>query len=206
MKDAIKPVRLANDDSFLYIWEQLSTTKFYLGYHKGSPEDGYICSSKIVKKLILENPLDWERTIIEFGEAKKIAIKEAQILNAINAKQHAWYYNEHNGDGKFNNIGRPISNSQKEILRQCRLKEGPNIIKLEKMWKARRNSKNSLAHNIAISKSLTNRVVSIETRQKQSKNRAGSIYYNNGKKNIRLKKDQQPPIGFIKGRLNERSY
>ena len=32
-------------DSFVYIWHNISNGRKYVGYHKGTLDDGYICSS-----------------------------------------------------------------------------------------------------------------------------------------------------------------
>ena len=37
---------LEQNTSFIYLW--YDGKKFYLGVHKGTPDDRYICSSKVV--------------------------------------------------------------------------------------------------------------------------------------------------------------
>lgn len=41
-------------ESFVYCWTDHKRSKLYIGYHKGSPDDGYVCSSK---RMLKNNPL-----------------------------------------------------------------------------------------------------------------------------------------------------
>jgi hypothetical protein len=61
--------------AFLYKWTHIPTQKWYIGSRtaKGcSLTDGYICSSKIVKPMILENKNDWKREILVIGSSEYI--------------------------------------------------------------------------------------------------------------------------------------
>ena len=96
--------------AFLYKWTQQSTGKWYIGSRtaKGChPGDGYICSSKIVKPMILENRDDWVRDVLCIGEPSYICELEAEYLKLINANDNSYSYNLHNGDGKFSMTGMP---------------------------------------------------------------------------------------------------
>ena len=89
--------------AFVYKWTELSTGKWYIGSRsrKGCYPDGYICSSKIVKPLILENRNNWKREIMAMGEPKAMVQYEANLLMLLNARFDPMSYNLHNGDGKF---------------------------------------------------------------------------------------------------------
>lgn len=53
--------------AFVYKWTNIPTGKWYIGVRTKNGchiNDGYICSSKIVKPLILSNPSDWKRDIL----------------------------------------------------------------------------------------------------------------------------------------------
>ena len=57
--------------AFVYRWTELSTRKWYIDLRARvscHPNDGYLCSSRIVKPLIKENPADWHREILITGE------------------------------------------------------------------------------------------------------------------------------------------
>lgn len=94
--------------AYLYKWTQISTGKWYVGCRTAKtahPSDGYICSSKIVKPLIIENPDDWVREILVIGDPNYIKNLESEYLLLLNAKDDNTSYNLHNGDGKFTTIG-----------------------------------------------------------------------------------------------------
>ena len=51
--------------AYVYKWTELATGKWYVGARGARgchPDDGYICSSKVVKPLILANPNGWIET------------------------------------------------------------------------------------------------------------------------------------------------
>jgi hypothetical protein len=104
-------------NAFVYKWTQISTGKWYIGSHsrKGSnPNDGYICSSKIVKPLILKNSKDWIREIIFLGEPKEVRQYETKLLVECDAAHDVMSFNQHNSDGKFSTIGKKPWNKGKK--------------------------------------------------------------------------------------------
>jgi shikimate kinase len=52
---------------FVYCWTDKESDKLYVGFHKGSVDDGYICSSKHVKAQYKIRPQDFSRQIIAIG-------------------------------------------------------------------------------------------------------------------------------------------
>lgn len=94
--------------AFVYKWTQLSTGKWYVGSRSAKGchiNDGYLCSSKIVKPMILENKSDWNRNILVIGNPQYIKNIEACYLKNVDAKNDPMSFNEHNGDGLFNSTG-----------------------------------------------------------------------------------------------------
>lgn len=90
--------------AFVYKWINTKTGMWYIGSRpaKGChPEDGYICSSKKVLRLIKESPNDWIRIIISKGDPKSIRYAESLLLVEMNAASDPKSFNEHNNDGKF---------------------------------------------------------------------------------------------------------
>jgi hypothetical protein len=90
--------------AFVYKWTQLSTGMWYIGSRtaKGcQPDDGYICSSNLVKPMIESNKDDWVRTILYIDEPKKIRALESTTLKELDAKHNPMSYNRHNNDGNF---------------------------------------------------------------------------------------------------------
>ena len=98
-----------NTRAYLYKWTQISTGKWYVGSRaaKGCyPDDGYICSSKAVKPLIAEQPLDWVRTVLAIGHQQYIIDLERKYLQSLNAKNDPLSFNMHNVDGIFSQAGK----------------------------------------------------------------------------------------------------
>jgi hypothetical protein len=96
------------EQAYVYRWTELSTGKWYIGSRtaKGChPDDGYICTSKVVKPLIIANPDNWKRTIIYLGASKNALNFEMQMLVGLNAAKREDSYNQHNQDGKFTRLG-----------------------------------------------------------------------------------------------------
>jgi len=87
--------------AFVYSWKNKTTGRLYVGWHKGSPDDGYICSSLILNEEYKKDSANFERFIIANGTPKDMVSLEAAILRAVDAKNNPDYYNQHNGDGKF---------------------------------------------------------------------------------------------------------
>jgi hypothetical protein len=95
--------------AFVYVWIHIPTKKWYVGSRteKGChPEDGYICSSKEVAPMIVENATEWQRLVIKTGDPQSMVELETKILKILNAKQDVMSFNKHNGDGKFSMTGK----------------------------------------------------------------------------------------------------
>lgn len=67
------------NDSFVYCWSDHATAKVYVGIHKGTDDDGYVCSSKHMKKAYVERPQDFTRQIIARGSFNDCAVFEVSI-------------------------------------------------------------------------------------------------------------------------------
>ena len=96
-------------EAFLYKWTELSTGKWYVGSRTAqgcNVHDGYICSSKYVKPMIIENIDNWTRTILVVGTPTYIRSLETLYLQLINAKADAMSYNRSNADADFLNTSR----------------------------------------------------------------------------------------------------
>lgn len=104
------------NNSFLYCWTDQKTNKLYIGAHKGSTNDGYICSSKIMLEQYHLRPSDFSREIIAQGTYQDIIVLEAKILSVVNARHNEDFYNQHNGDGKFYNKGHTKETKEKLSL------------------------------------------------------------------------------------------
>jgi hypothetical protein len=103
--------------AYVYKWTHIPTMRWYIGSRtaKGChPKDGYVCSSKTIKPMILENANDWKREIIATGIKEDMLSLETEILQLFDAKNDSRSFNQQNGDGKFINKGlRPLSDQHK---------------------------------------------------------------------------------------------
>ena len=94
--------------AYIYKWTHLPTSKWYIGVRTKQgchPNDGYICSSKIVKPLIETSPAEWRREILHTGTLEEMIKMETTILTELDAKNNKNSYNLQNGDGKFTTAG-----------------------------------------------------------------------------------------------------
>ena len=72
--------RYFNKEAFLYCWTDKQYNKLYVGVRKGSPNDGYICSSKIMLQEHKRRPKDFSREIIASGIYTDLLTLETLIL------------------------------------------------------------------------------------------------------------------------------
>ena len=84
-------------DSFVYRWRNKKTRQWYIGYHKGRDDDGYICSSKSALGEIQENPDTWQRKILRRGTKQAMIELEHRLLKRLNARANPLSLNRSNG-------------------------------------------------------------------------------------------------------------
>lgn len=114
----------ADKTAFVYKWTHIPTGKWYVGSRiaKGCHiNDGYICSSREVKPLILKNTIDWKREIIDIGDSSHMYELEIFILQETDAKNNTMSFNRHNGNGKFTTLGR-IEPENMKLDRMAKMK------------------------------------------------------------------------------------
>jgi hypothetical protein len=93
------------EESFVYCWTDHIKNMKYIGYHKGSPDDGYVCSSNPMTLEYEKRPEDFTRKVLRSGPAKDMYIFETWILGAVDARNNPEYYNMHNNEAPFWNQG-----------------------------------------------------------------------------------------------------
>ena len=96
------------NSAYVYKWTHLPTMNWYVGSRtakKAHPTDNYICSSKVVKPLILQNPNNWKKEVISIGNPQEIRKLESDILILLNARNDSRSYNQHNQGEKFVCLG-----------------------------------------------------------------------------------------------------
>lgn len=87
-------------DSFVYRWRNSRTRQWYIGYHKGSDQDGYICSSETARPEITKNQHEWSRKILRRGTKEQMVELERRLLKKLQARTNPQSLNLHNGNGQ----------------------------------------------------------------------------------------------------------
>ena len=83
-------------EAFVYLWQDARQKpyRYYLGYHKGHPDDGYTHSSTVFESFNKDNiPNGVRRRILATGTSEEMMELENKLLN--NRKESKWdiYYN-----------------------------------------------------------------------------------------------------------------
>lgn len=89
-------------EAFIYLWYDAPNDMYYLGKHKGSPDDRYTHSSTIWEHFTKDNiPEGVTRRILAYGTDEEMCILEHELL--VNRKKRCWnrYYNESLGDPRY---------------------------------------------------------------------------------------------------------
>jgi hypothetical protein len=117
----------SNIDSFVYCWTDTSTNKLYVGFHKGAVDDGYICSSKHMKKEYAIRAHDFTRQVIANGTYDDCRTLEKKIILAMFTQNVPCYNLNAGGVIKFTpeirakisatHKGKIISQSHRDALR-----------------------------------------------------------------------------------------
>lgn len=89
------------NEAFVYCWTNLETGRKYIGYHRGTYDDGYVSSSKYFNHEYKEAPSKFSRQIVANGTVADIRTLENKILESVNAACSDEYYNKHNGGSRF---------------------------------------------------------------------------------------------------------
>lgn len=116
--------------AYVYKWTHLPTLKWYVGSRSAKgchPNDGYICSSKTVKPLILENSSDWVRSIISTGSPFEMRLLEEEILATVDAMNDPRSFNKHNATERFSGAyTKGYKHSEKTIEKRKIVNAGEN--------------------------------------------------------------------------------
>lgn len=83
-------------DSFVYIWYDSNAKMFYLGVHKGTPDDKYTHSSSVMESFKKNNiPRGFRRRILATGTLLEMNQLETDLLMNRWADKRKWgrYYN-----------------------------------------------------------------------------------------------------------------
>lgn len=182
-------------EAFVYCWTDHKTNKLYVGSHKGTTDDGYVCSSKHMMKEYNKRPNDFTRQIVAEGNLEDIRVLEGKILKSVSARLNEDFYNKHDNDGLYFEGWQKGQFSEEHrrnmSIAASKRKRSPEHIAA--LHAGRRKSKNSPEHNAIIkakAKSFKKGNVpwnigishSDETKRKISESKKGSVPWNKGHK------------------------
>lgn len=86
----------SSGESFVYLWINKDTDRKYIGKHKGTADDGYICSSEQMREEYADCPSRFIRTILKYGTDEEMVEFETMLLLQIRAAKCHMYYNMSN--------------------------------------------------------------------------------------------------------------
>lgn len=140
--------------AFVYCWTDHRDIKLYVGSHKGSIDDGYVCSSKYMMKEYQKRPQDFTRQIIAEGSVSDIRKLETKILQTVNARLNEDFYNKHSNDGLYFDGWQTdkFTEEHRKNMSIAASKRKRTAEHIAKLHEGRRNSKNSVEHIEAIRK------------------------------------------------------
>lgn len=209
-------------EAFVYCWTDKKTNMLYVGSHKGSADDGYVCSSKYMLEEYNKRPEDFSRQIVAESNFEECLILETKILKSVNAKLNENFYNMHNGDGNFYKkyttieTRKKISNTHKNkvLSEEHKLNISLGLKKSEKFKnydKRNFGEKNgmygkshSLETKLKIKDNKLGKKDTLETRIKKSNSRKGDKNPNYGKVSTeRGKRWYHDPINKISARYEK---
>lgn len=167
-------------EAFVYEWTNIENGKKYIGYHKGTSDDGYVCSSKSMLEDYNKNSKVFRRKIIAFGQSDEMYSLENSLLKQVNAATNPKYYNKTNG---FTRI-----HFDDEMKKRKSLK-----LSGSKWYTDGTNDKQVL---------VDEEVPNGYRKGRSNFSQFDSVWYNNGLKETKVYKGTKSPDGFTKGRLN----
>ena len=148
-------------DSFVYRWTNKTLNKIYVGFHRGTITDGYICSS--ASKQFWEdfnNPLYiWEREILYKCTMKECQERESKILDGLDITSDSVY-------NQRNNLMFNLDNEVRKKLSESAKKRNQNPEYIKKLRDASKKLWENPNHRKRITKTHTGKIVSSETKEK----------------------------------------
>ena len=174
-----------SSEAFLYLWYDAPNKKYYLGKHKGSPDDSYTHSSTVWESFTKSTiPDGVRRRILAYGTDEEMFKLENDLL--LNRQQKCWdrYYNvvavwpicvDHSGTNNPN-YGRKHSEETKKKIGKVHKGKKVSEETRKKMSKAHKGKKLSEEARKKISEANKGRKPSEEARKKIGK--ASSVRMN----------------------------
>jgi hypothetical protein len=102
-------------EAFVYKWTDNTNEMQYIGFHKGSIDDGYIGSGKHFKAAYKKHPECFTRAIIGLGTVKSMRQFESQLLKEYDVKNNDNFYNMRANEMHYTG-GQKLSTEQRAKL------------------------------------------------------------------------------------------
>lgn len=184
--------------AFVYIWNNITNGKKYIGYHVGDKNDGYISSShnKLFWNDFNDENMVWNREIIFTGDSESCLIKEQKLLQDIDLSDDKYYNNARGSEIFFTEeVRKKMSSSGKK--RWENITNEDRLIRNRKISESKKNIPRSEETKRKISAKLKGRKISQETINKIVKKTRGKKRSNKFKKeqSERFFGDKNPMYG-----------
>lgn len=175
---------------FVYIWRDRKNNRYYVGCHWGTEDDGYICSSNWMRMSHKRRPQDFKRRIVAkiFTDRKDLLEEEQRWLDMINEDK----IKPHNNKPRYYNLRLKADfnfwwadeERRKEVISKC---HPPS--QREKM-----------------SKIMTGRIVTEETKEKLRQINLGKKLSEETKKKISKNNSSRRPEVIAKIQASRKGY
>jgi hypothetical protein len=144
---------------FIYLWYDRKQKRYYLGRHWGDINDGYICSSKMMRQAFNRRPHDFKRRILSYSNTKEdLVLEEQRWLDMI----------------QYNELGSKYYNKTKKATTPSTFGYKHSEETKRKIGNANRGNK--ITHSQKWKDTMIGRVQSEEEKQKRSKSMLGKTW------------------------------
>ena len=86
-----------NQEAFVYRLNNLTNGRYYVGYHKGTEEDGYICSSKNYEFWQDLHNCTFTRDVLNYGSKEECKLYESVLLSECFTDSMCYNFSDGNG-------------------------------------------------------------------------------------------------------------
>ena len=185
---------------FVYIWRDCKHNRYYIGSHWGTETDGYVCSSRWMKKTYKRRPQDFKRKILVkiYSTKKQLLEQEYKWLSLISDEELGkkyYNFNKHkNGHWTAEDYEKDITPPTYEEIAEMR----ENIVwrfgfVLNNMAEKTKQFWQNPGHRESVGKKISQSLIG---RPSPVKN---TFWWNNGLKNTR--KAECPGPEWVKGKI-----
>ena len=183
---------------FVYVWYNRWKKKFYVGCHWGREDDGYVCSSKLMREAYKRNPEYFKRRIVQ-----RVYTNRLDLLT----EEHKWLAlisDDELGNRYYNlskkHFGHWSTSEEKRLTvaekRSLKLKGRPLSEETKrKMSEARRGKPRSAEFKAAMSlrqKGVKRKKHTEETREKMSLSHTGKKFSEDTRAKMAISASNQP--------------